>query len=279
MQERTVKHNYSIDDLLYLMNLLRDPEKGCPWDIKQNYASIAPSTIEEAYEVVDAIEKNDFVHLKEELGDLLFQVIFYSQLGREESRFDFFSVVSDLVDKLVRRHPHVFAEGKLYGVLEYDNKIMPHNEKIDSPESVKKRWDLIKEQERQQKGIKGTLADVPLGLPALSRAAKLQKRAATVGFDWDNVLGPIAKVREELMEVEAEIAADNKEAIVEELGDLLFAVVNIARYLKVDPEQALRGANQKFEKRFAYMEAHAGQSLTETSIDKMNQLWDEAKLS
>ncbi len=261
-------HKYTTDDLLYLMARLRDPQTGCPWDIKQDYASIAPSTLEEAYEVVDAIEKQDFVHLKEELGDLLFQVIFYSQLGKEENRFDFSSVVSDLVEKLVRRHPHVFPDGSL--ARKIDNR---HTLSTD----VKGRWETIKQQERDAKGTQGLLADVPLNLPALSRAAKLQKRAANVGFDWDNVQGPIAKVREELLEVEQALAANDMAGVTEELGDLFFSVVNISRYLKIDPEQALRKANLKFEQRFHYIETHVDAPLSETSIETMTKLWDEAK--
>jgi len=259
---------YSTDDLLYLMARLRDPESGCPWDLTQDYASIAPSTLEEAYEVVDAIEKQDFVHLKEELGDLLFQVIFYSQLGKEENRFEFAGIVSDLVAKLIRRHPHVFPAGTLHSRVENRHTL---------PTDVKARWEAIKQQERAEKGSNGILADVPLNLPSLSRAAKLQKRAASVGFDWDDVYGPIAKVREELMEVEAELKSGDIAALEEELGDLLFAVVNIARYQKIDPEQALRRANQKFEQRFHFIEANSPMPLAETSIQEMNRLWDEAK--
>jgi ATP diphosphatase len=261
-------NQYTIDDLLYLMARLRDPQSGCPWDITQDYASIAPSTLEEAYEVVDAIEKQDFAHLKEELGDLLFQVIFYSQLGKEEDRFEFAGVVSGLVAKLIRRHPHVFPEGTLHSRVENRHTL---------PGDVKARWEAIKQQERAEKGAQGLLADVPLNLPALSRAAKLQKRAASVGFDWDDVYGPIAKVREELMEVEAELDSGDEAALEEELGDLLFAVVNIARYQKIDPEQALRRANQKFEQRFHFIETNSPTPLTETSIHEMNRLWDEAK--
>lgn len=260
--------SYTIDDLLYLMARLRDPESGCPWDIKQDYASVAPSTLEEAYEVVDAIEKQDFVHLKEELGDLLFQVIFYSQLGREEQRFDFAQVVSDLVAKLIRRHPHVFPDGSLQSRV--DNR---HTLPVD----VKARWEAIKQQERAEKGTSGVLADVPLNLPALSRAAKLQKRAAAVGFDWEDIHGPIAKVREELIEVEDALAQQNMAAVVEELGDLLFSVVNISRYLKIDPEAALRAANRKFEQRFHYIEANSETPLAETSMERMNALWEAAK--
>lgn len=259
---------YTVDDLLYLMARLRDPQTGCPWDITQDYASIAPSTLEEAYEVVDAIEKQDFVHLKEELGDLLFQVIFYSQLGKEEDRFEFAGVVSDLVGKLIRRHPHVFPDGSLHSQIENRHTL---------PGDVKARWEAIKQQERAEKGAQGLLADVPLNLPSLSRAAKLQKRAASVGFDWDDVYGPIAKVREELMEVEAELVSGDRAALEEELGDLLFAVVNIARYQKIDPEQALRRANQKFEQRFHFIETNSATPLVETSIHEMNRLWDEAK--
>ena len=261
-------YQYNIEALLYLMARLRDPQSGCPWDIKQDYASIAPSTLEEAYEVVDAIEKQDFVHLKEELGDLLFQVIFYSQLGKEEDRFEFAGVVSDLVAKLIRRHPHVFPDGSLHSQIENRHTL---------PGDVKARWEAIKQQERAEKGAQGILADVPLNLPSLSRAAKLQKRAASVGFDWDDVYGPIAKVREELMEVEAELVSGDREALEEELGDLLFAVVNIARYQKIDPEQALRRANHKFEQRFHFIETNSTTPLVETSIHEMNRLWDEAK--
>jgi ATP diphosphatase len=262
-------YSYSIDDLLYLMARLRDPDTGCPWDIKQDYASIAPSTLEEAYEVVDAIEKQDFTHLKEELGDLLFQVIFYSQIGKEEDRFEFAGVVNDLVEKLVRRHPHVFPDGTLQSRIDNRHTL---------PTDVKERWETIKQQEREAKGAQGVLADVPVNLPALSRAAKLQKRAATVGFDWDDVQGPIAKVREELAEVEDALAANDRGAIEEELGDLLFAVVNVARYLKVDPEQALRKAGHKFETRFNYIETHLDKPFTDATIEEMNVLWDKAKL-
>lgn len=261
-------NQYTIDDLLYLMARLRDPESGCPWDIKQDYSSIAPSTLEEAYEVVDAIEKQDFVHLKEELGDLLFQVIFYSQLGKEEDRFEFAGVVSDLVAKLIRRHPHVFPDGTLQSRI--DNR---HTLSGD----VKARWEAIKQQEREAKGAQGLLADIPLNLPALSRAAKLQKRAASVGFDWDDIYGPIAKVREELLEVEAELDSGDRQALEEEIGDLLFAAVNIARYMKIDPEQALRLASQKFERRFNFIETNIRQPLENSSIDEMNRLWDLAK--
>lgn len=259
---------YTLDDLLYLMARLRDPQTGCPWDIKQDYASIAPSTIEEAYEVVDAIEKQDFGHLNEELGDLLFQVIFYAQIGKEEQRFDFSSIVSSLVEKLVRRHPHVFPEGTLQSQV---------SDRHNLPDDIKQRWEIIKQQERAAKGAHGVLDDVPVNLPALSRAAKLQKRAANVGFDWENIHGPLAKVREELIEVEEALEQNDSEHLSEELGDLLFAVVNVVRYLKEDPEAVLRSANRKFEKRFQYIEQQLGDQLKAADIDTMNRLWDEAK--
>jgi ATP diphosphatase len=259
---------YSITDLLYLMQRLRDPQTGCPWDITQTYETIAPSTLEEAYEVVDAIEKKDFAHLKEELGDLLFQVIFYSQIGKEENRFEFADVVSTLVEKLVRRHPHVFPDGTLQSQIENRKSL---------PEDVKARWEAIKQEERAAKGAQSVLADVPLNLPALSRAAKLQKRAASVGFDWDDIQGPIAKVREELVEVETALAEQDLLAVEEELGDLFFAVVNISRFLKIDPEQALRKANLKFSHRFEYIENNLNKPFASSNIDEMNQLWDQAK--
>jgi ATP diphosphatase len=252
------------------MARLRDPQTGCPWDIKQNYASIAPSTLEEAYEVVEAIEHQDYAHLKEELGDLLFQVIFYSQLGKEDNHFDFAGVISQLVAKLVRRHPHVFPDGTLQSRIE-------HRELL--PAGVKERWEAIKQEERAQKGSSGILDDVSLNLPALTRATKLQKRAANVGFDWDDIHGPIAKVREELIEVEEALAASDECAIAEELGDLLFSVVNMTRYLKLDAETLLRAANRKFERRFTYMEQSAAKALNETSMAELNKLWESAKLN
>jgi nucleoside triphosphate diphosphatase len=260
---------YSLEDLLTLMARLRDPQTGCPWDIKQDYATIAPSTLEEAYEVVDAIEKKDFKHLKEELGDLLFQVIFYSQLGKEDKHFDFYGIVSDLVDKLVRRHPHVFPDGTLKSQI---------SSRFDLQEEVLAQWERIKQEERDAKGDLGLLANIPLNLPALSRAAKLQKRAASVGFDWSDVQGPIAKVREELEEVEVALGSGDAQAIEEELGDLFFSVVNVSRYLKIDPEKALRKANQKFEERFHYIETHSAKPLGETSLEEMDKLWEQAKL-
>ncbi|MDO3385876.1 nucleoside triphosphate pyrophosphohydrolase [Gilvimarinus sp. SDUM040013] len=260
--------NYTLDDLIYLMQRLRDPVDGCPWDVKQTYKTIVPSTIEEAYEVADAIERGDLDHLKEELGDLLFQVIFYSQFGAEEKRFDFHQVVDTLVSKLVRRHPHVFPNENLRE--RFGNR--PADET-----DIKQRWEDIKKEERNAKGVKGMLDDIPVNLPALTRAAKLQKRAARTGFDWDDIQGPIAKVREELLEVEEALASGDMDAVDQEIGDLLFAVVNISRSLKQDPEGALRRANHKFERRFHYIENNARKALEQMTLAELDTLWDEAK--
>lgn len=263
---------YTLDDLLYLMSRLRDPDNGCPWDVKQTYASIVPSTIEEAYEVADAIEQKQWSHLPEELGDLLFQVIFYSQLGHEDQRFDFHSIVSTLVTKLVRRHPHVFPEGDLYGQT-------PELLRNDD-DYIKQQWERIKQQERSDKGQGATLADIPVALPSLTRAQKLQKRAATVGFDWQDVSGPLAKVEEELQEVKDALAAGDAQQIAEEVGDLLFAAVNVARHTKQDAESVLRLASRKFEQRFNAVEAMAtvqGDSLQELTELELDALWEAAK--
>jgi len=251
-----------------LMQRLRDPVDGCSWDQQQDYADIVPSTLEEAYEVADAIERGDFDHLPEELGDLLFQVIFYSQLGAEEQRFDFHSIIHTLVTKLVRRHPHVFPNGQLRERF---------GEQAVQTEATKQRWEAIKQAEREQKGSRGLLDDIPLNLPALSRANKLQKRAASAGFDWTEVQGPIAKVREELAEVEEALATGDSDAVEEELGDLLFAVVNVSRYLKQDAERSLRRANRKFESRIGQMEQLSHKALQELDIEALEDLWDAAK--
>ncbi|WP_213879909.1 nucleoside triphosphate pyrophosphohydrolase [Pseudomonas sp. dw_358] len=266
---------YSLQDLLNLMARLRDPQYGCPWDLKQNYASIVPHTLEEAYEVADAIELGDFDQLRGELGDLLFQVVYYSQLAREEGRFEFDAVVDGITRKLIRRHPHVFPTGDLYGPLD-----LP---RLDDTQ-VKQRWEEIKAQERAEKATVpeqlSLLDDVPAALPALSRAAKLQKRAATVGFDWPAALPVVDKVREELDEVLEAMAGGDTLAIEDELGDLLFSVVNLARQLKVDPENALRGANRKFDRRFRFIEQalrDRGRPIEDCALDELDALWGEAK--
>jgi len=266
---------YSLEDLLSLMARLRDPQYGCPWDIKQTYASIVPYTLEEAYEVADAIERSDFEHLQGELGDLLFQVVYYSQLAREEGRFEFDDVVDGITRKLIRRHPHVFPTGELYAPLDTPRL---------SEEQVKLRWDEIKAQERAEKALApeqlSLLDDVPQALPALARSAKLQKRAAGVGFDWPAALPVLDKVREELDEVLEAMAGDDHAAVSEEVGDLLFTVVNLARHLKVDPENALRGANGKFERRFRFIEQalrDTHRPIEDCTLDELDALWGDAK--
>lgn len=266
---------YKLDDLLQLMARLRHPEHGCPWDLKQNYASIVPYTLEEAYEVADAIERGDFDHLPGELGDLLFQVVYYSQLAAEEGRFGFAEVVDGITAKLIRRHPHVFPDGDLYAA--------PDAQKLEEA-AVKQRWEELKAEERAAKAAApeqlSLLDDVPQALPALSRAAKLQKRAAQVGFDWPEALPVLDKVREELDEVLEAMSENDPPAIAEELGDLLFVVVNLARHLKVEPEAALRAANGKFERRFRFIEQalrDAGRPIENCSLDELDALWGEAK--
>lgn len=266
---------YQLDDLLHLMARLRDPQHGCPWDLKQNFASIVPHTLEEAYEVADAIERGDFAHLPGELGDLLFQVVYYSQLAREEGRFDFAQVVDGIASKLIRRHPHVFADGDLYGAVDVP--------KLDEA-AVKQRWEAIKAEERAEKAAApeqlSLLDDVPTALPSLSRAIKLQKRAAQVGFDWPEALPVVDKVREELDEVLEAMSENDADAIAEEIGDLLFVVSNLARHLKVEPESALRAANAKFERRFRFIEQalrDAGRNMEDCPLDELDALWGEAK--
>ncbi|KIC79658.1 nucleoside triphosphate pyrophosphohydrolase [Pseudomonas sp. C5pp] len=265
---------YTLEDLLHLMARLRDPQYGCPWDLKQNYASIVPHTIEEAYEVADTIERGDFEHLQGELGDLLFQVVYYSQLAREEGRFEFDGVVDSITRKLIRRHPHVFPTGELYAPVD----IPSLNEA-----QVKSRWEEIKAEERAEKSQPEQLSlldDVPAALPALSRAAKLQKRAATVGFDWPAALPVLDKVREELDEVLQAMADGDADALEDEIGDLLFAAVNLARHLKHDPENALRRANRKFERRFRFIEQalrDSGRPIEDCNLDELDALWGEAK--
>lgn len=266
---------YQLDDLLHLMARLRDPQHGCPWDLKQNYATIVPHTIEEAYEVADAIERGDFDHLPGELGDLLFQVVYYSQLAREEGRFEFAQVIDGITRKLIRRHPHVFPDGDLYGAVDVA--------KLEEA-AVKQRWEEIKAEERAEKAAApqqlSLLDDVPTALPSLSRAIKLQKRAAQVGFDWPEALPVVDKVREELDEVLEAMSENDPEAISEEVGDLLFVVSNLARHLKVDPETALRAANAKFERRFRFIEQalrEAGRSMEDCALEELDALWGEAK--
>ncbi|CAH0990407.1 Nucleoside triphosphate pyrophosphohydrolase [Sinobacterium norvegicum] len=262
---------YTMDDLLLLMARLRNPEDGCPWDLKQDFASIVPHTLEEVYELVDTIEQQDFEHLSEELGDLLFQVVFYAQLGKEQQLFDFGLVVSGIVGKLLRRHPHVFPDGTLQSHASDDNL---------SDQQIRANWERIKQQERKSKLQGGLLDDIPQALPAMSRAVKLQKRTATVGFDWAEPLDVIAKIEEETAEVIEAVSHKNTDAIEDEIGDLLFAVTNLSRKLDINPETALRRANDKFTRRFNAVEALASerqQQLDELELEQLDRLWDEVK--
>jgi nucleoside triphosphate diphosphatase len=261
--------------LIEIMAALRDPIAGCPWDVEQTFVSIAPFTIEEAYEVADAVERGSTEDLREELGDLLLQVVFHARMAEEAGLFDFGGVVEAITAKLVRRHPHVFGDTD-----------------ARNPVAVKELWGRIKAEEKRAKSESrakrglpgeapgGVLDGVPLALPALSRALKLQEKAGKVGFDWNDVRAVLEKIREEVVEVQAEIAAGSAQSLSGEVGDLMFAVVNLARHLKVDPEAALRGANAKFERRFAHIEnrlAERGQSPESASLDEMESLWVEAK--
>jgi ATP diphosphatase len=253
----------SIERLLQIMARLRDPQRGCPWDLEQSFGTIAPYTIEEAYEVADAIEREDYPALRDELGDLLFQVVFHSQMARERGWFAFDDVVAAICDKMERRHPHVFGEAR-----------------IDSAAAQTVAWEEQKRLERESSG-KSVLADVPLALPALTRANKLGKRAAQVGFEWPGVAGALDKLDEELGELRKGLGAQADQAhITDELGDVLFCVVNVCRYLGVDPETALKGANAKFERRFGYVEQRLheqGRSAREATLQEMDELWDEGK--
>ena len=257
------------------MAALRDPVRGCPWDVEQTFATIAPFTIEEAYEVADAIERRDMEDLREELGDLLLQVVFHARIAEELGLFDFGGVVASITTKLVRRHPHVFGDAR-----ELDAR------------AVKAVWGRVKAEEKIKRaearanlGLpheapSDALGGVPLALPALTRALKLQEKAGEVGFDWNDVRAVLAKVGEEIAEVEAAIAGGSSDALSNEVGDLLFAAVNLARHLKIDPETALRAANEKFARRFAHIEsrlAESGRSPVRADLSEMEALWTEAK--
>jgi tetrapyrrole methylase family protein/MazG family protein/ATP diphosphatase len=253
-----------IDRLLAIMARLRDPAGGCPWDLEQSFATIAPYTVEEAYEVADAIERNDFSDLKEELGDLLLQVVFHARMAEEQDAFAFDDVVRAINAKMVRRHPHVFGE-----------------ETYDSLDAQKAGWETLKAEERGAKGRDASLLDdVPVGLPALTRAVKLSKRAARVGFVWPTVAEVVAKLDEEVDELKAEIAAGDVEKARQEMGDVLFVVANLARTLDVDPEDALRATNAKFTRRFRYIEqklAERGKTPEQSDLAEMDALWDEIR--
>jgi nucleoside triphosphate diphosphatase len=261
-----------ISRLIEIMAQLRTPVTGCPWDLEQNFATIAPYTIEEAYEVADAIVRGDLDDLREELGDLLLQVVYHARLAEEENAFAFGDVVEAITRKMIRRHPHVFAD---------------NNGKL-ALAGVKSAWERIKAEEKAERAARrpqqheqtSLLSGVKPGQPALSQAMELQRKASTVGFDWNDPRAVLNKIREEAAEIEAALDHCDPEKLSDETGDLLFAVVNLARHVGADPEMALRGTNAKFERRFAYIEralAAQGQSLDNASLAEMDALWNEAK--
>ena len=263
---------YTLDDLLSIMQKLRDPDFGCPWDLEQDFKSIAAYTIEEAYEVADAIQRGSLEDLQDELGDLLLQVVFHSQMASEltelEGRFDINSVISCICEKMIRRHPHVFSDAV-----------------IADAQTQTESWETIKAAERSAKQSNGSpesiLETIPPNLPSLVRAKKLTKKAATVGFDWPDINSVLEKVDEELAELREAIASGNLEHTAEELGDLLFVITNVARKLKIDPDTSLRSANQKFIQRFHFIEKallEQSKTLETASLDEMDALWDLAKL-
>ncbi len=264
------KQQYKVADLLRVMQRLRDPETGCPWDVRQDFHTIVASTLEECYELAQAIEHEDYRHVAEELGDVLFQVVFYAQMGSERDLFDFHDIVNTLVEKLVRRHPHVFADGEIEGVVDQRTSV----------EAVKESWEAIKQSERDAKAQRGVLADVPRALPALPRAQKLQKRAARVNFDWPGESAVLDKLEEEIAELRAAMSKADVAGVEEEMGDVLFTCVNLARHLGLDAESSLRHASGKFEQRFALMEqsANAASTPLETlTPSQLDALWREAK--
>jgi MazG family protein len=259
------KHQPAIARLLWVMARLRDPDGGCPWDLEQDFSTIAPYTIEEAYEVADAIARGDLEHLKDELGDLLLQVVYHAQMAKEAGLFDFEGVAASIADKMIRRHPHVFGAASV----------------ADAP-TQSHAWEAAKSREREDKAGERhrVLDDVPLALPALVRATKLQKRAARVGFDWPEAAQVLDKIEEEIAELRAELAQANADRLSDEIGDLLFAAVNLARHLGVDAESSLRQSNAKFERRFGRIEdalRARGQRLEDASLDEMEALWQAAK--
>ena len=258
--------------LIEIMGALRTPGSGCPWDLEQNFATIAPYTLEEAYEVADAIARGDLDDLREELGDLLLQVVFHARMAQEQGKFDFGDVVQAITEKLIRRHPHVF--GHIRGA---------------TTEQVNAQWERIKAEEKAERSARGqtsegqgALAGVPVALPALTRAVKLQTKASQVGFDSNDPMAVLAKIREEANEIEAEIAGGQTERAAGQVGDLMFAVVNLARHLNVDPEDAVRATNRKFERRFGSIERALkaqGKAPQDFTLAEMDALWDAAKVA
>ena len=268
----------AIEKLQEIMAMLRDKVHGCPWDLDQTLVSLIPHTIEEVYEVADAIEKNDIDNIVDELGDLLFQVIFYAQIGNEEKIFNFEDVANAIVRKLLRRHPHVFPTG--------DAKSFGRGKKISSDEVVT-NWESIKLEEKKEKleesnseSARSVFDNLPGALPALQKSVKLQKLAGKVGFDWPDTSDVLVKLKEEIVELEEAIGKSNKQEIESEFGDVLFTAVNMARHLNVDPELALRGANGRFKNRVIWIENELGKNgefVSDKNIDDLNQLWNEAK--
>jgi len=271
----------AIDRLIAIMTMLRDKQHGCPWDLEQTIKSLLPHTVEEVYEVADAIENNDLVELEDELGDLLFQVIFYAQIAKEQGVFDFQDIATAITDKLVRRHPHVFPDGDVeqFGI----------PQEIDAQQVVV-NWEAIKEIEREEKrkkggkqavqGVESILDDVPRALPAMERARKLQKRAAQVGFDWAEIAPVLEKLKEEVAEFEEALASGDLERMSDELGDVLFATINLARHSKIEPEVALRSTNRRFETRFKWIEAalyKQGKVFKDAKLEELDALWGQAK--
>jgi len=263
--DRIIESKPDIQALLDIMARLRDPETGCPWDVEQDFSTIAPYTIEEAYEVADAIEQGDMDGLKDELGDLLFQVVFHARMAEERGAFDFGGVVAAICAKMRRRHPHVFAREA-------------HHEGLDA-DGQRVAWEAHKARERADQPVQSLLDHVPRGLAELQRAVKLQKRAAKVGFDWDSPQQVLDKLAEETGELHEAMAGGDRARIEDELGDLLFAVTNLARQLDIDPARALRGASAKFERRFRAVEHAAGsrEALEAMPLDEMEALWRQAK--
>ena len=271
----------AIDRLIAIMTMLRDKQHGCPWDLEQTIKSLLPYTLEEVYEVADAIENNDLVELEDELGDLLFQVIFYAQIAKEQGAFDFQDIATAITDKLVRRHPHVFPDGDVekFGI-----------QQDISAQQVVVNWEAIKELEREEKRKKGgkqvaqevesILDDLPRALPAMERARKLQKRAAQVGFDWVEIAPVLEKLKEEVAEFEEALASGDLERMSDELGDVLFATINLARHSKIEPEVALRSTNRRFETRFKWIEAalyKQGKVFKDAKLEELDALWGQAK--
>ncbi len=269
-----MKADRDIARLIEIMAALRDPGTGCPWDLEQDFASIAPYTVEEAYEVADAIERGDLGDLRDELGDLLLQVVFHARMAEEQGKFAFPDVVQAITAKMIRRHPHVFGERQNW-----------------TPEEVKASWRRIKQDEKAERKAAreaaghapeptGLLADVSAIMPPLARAVKLQAKAGTVGFDWNDPKAVLAKMREEIDEIEEALDAGDKAGITDEIGDMLFAIANLARHLGIDPDMALSGTNVKFIRRFTYIETQLlsrGKALSDSSLDEMDALWNEAK--